>query len=130
MAIFRTQIIVGVVFAIAVFVAFNLKEHGDLNVVILGVILYVPYVAILCLYNGVTIALFERVNERQKWMNYFLPVVPLLIWFFLSAGSIKIRYWNLEDGEFFVGVFLLALSNAIGYLTADRKQPNRTNNTE
>lgn len=122
MRIFRTQIIVGVVFSIAVFVAFYQQEHGDLNVVIFGAILYLPYVAILCLYNAVAIALLERINERQKWMNYFLPVVPLLIWFFLSAGSIKIRYWSLEEGEFFVGMFLLALSNGIGYLTADQEQ--------
>lgn len=122
MKIFRTQVIVGVVFSIVVFVAFYLREHGDLNVVIFGVILYLPYVAILCLYNGVSIALLERINERQKWMNYFLPVVPLLIWFFLSPGSIRIRYWNLEDGEFFVGVFLLVLSNGIGYFTTDQEQ--------
>jgi hypothetical protein len=122
MKIFRTQIIVGVVFSIAVFVAFYLREHGDLKVVIFGVILYLPYVAIMCLCNGMSIALLERINERQKWMNYFLPVVPLLIWFFLSAGSIRIRYWNLEDGEFFVGVFLLVLSNGIGYFTTDQEQ--------
>lgn len=97
-----------------------LPEHGDLNVVIFGAILYLPYVAILCLYNGVTIALLERINERQKWMNYFLPIVPLLIWFFLSAGSIKIRYSNSEDGEFFVGVFFasLNLSSTILYYSA------------
>jgi|SRR5688500_5932206 len=122
MKIFRTQIILGVVFSTAVFLAFYLRENGDLNVVIFGTVLYLPYVAILCLYNAVTIGLLERINERQKWMNYFLPVVPLLIWFFLSAGSIKIRYWNLEDGEFFVGMFLLALSNGIGYLTTHQEQ--------
>lgn len=122
MRIFRTQIIVGVVFSIVVFVAFYLSEHGDLNVVIFGTILYLPYVAILCLYNGVAIALLERINERQKWINYFLPVVPLLIWFFVSGGSIKIRYWILGDDEFFVGVFLLVLSNGIGYLMANYEE--------
>jgi hypothetical protein len=73
---FQRQIIVGVVFSIAVFLAFYLRENGDLNVVIFGTVLCLSYVAILCLYNGVTIALLERINERQRWMNYFLPIVP------------------------------------------------------
>ena len=117
MKILRTQIIVGIVFSATIFITFYYKEHGDFNVIIFGTVLYLPYVAILCLYNGTIIGLSEKVNQRAKLINYFFPVVPLLIWFLASDNVVRIRYWTLESKEFVIGLVLLLLSSGTGYVT-------------
>ena len=117
MRILHTQKIVGIAFTVTIFTTFYYKEHGDFNVIIFGTVLYLPYVAILCLYNGTIIGFLEKINQRARLMNYFQPAVPLLIWFLASDNVVRIRYWTLESTEFFIGIVLLLLSNGTGYLT-------------
>jgi hypothetical protein len=117
MRILHIQKIVGIVFTATIFTTFYFKEHGDFNVIIFGTALYLPYVAILCLYNGTIIGLLEKINQRATLINYFLPVAPLLIWFIASDNVVRVRYWTLESTEFFIGLVLLLLSNGTGYLT-------------
>lgn len=113
--IFATQLILGLMFIILTFISFYQKENGDINVVIFGTLLYLPYVIILCIYNGLTIRLFEGLNKKIRILNYCIPTVPLLIWFLISDNIITIRYWDLETKEFTIALTVLLLTNVTGY---------------
>ena len=111
----RTQLILGLVFVTVIFISFYGRENGDMNVVIFGEFLYAPFVLLLCLYNGLTIGLLERINKKVRLINYCLPTIPLLIWFVTSDNLITIRYWDLRTREFYISLTLILLTNVIGY---------------
>ena len=113
--IIKTQLILGLLFAVVTFISFYEQENGHMNVVIFGTFLYLPFVFFLCLYNGLTIGLFERLNKKVRLINYCLPTIPLVIWFVTSDNKITIRYWDLETNEFLLSLTLILLSNVTGY---------------
>lgn len=113
--IILTQIVLGLLLTLSIFGSFYRLANGDMNVVIFGTLLYMPFVFILCLYNGVIIGLLERINKRIKFINYCLPTIPLLIWFLASGNKITIRYWDIEVSEFAIALTLILLTNLTGY---------------
>jgi hypothetical protein len=124
----RTQLILGLLFVTVTFISLYGRENGDMNVVIFGTFLYAPFVLLLCIYNGLTIGLFERLNKKARLINYCLPTIPLLIWFVTSDNLITIRYWDLRTKEFFVALTLILLTNVTGYYLfkgADRETASR-----
>ena len=56
-----TQIILTGGLLLLIFISFYEKEHGDMNVVIFGTILYAPYVFVLSVSNYLTIGVFENI---------------------------------------------------------------------
>jgi len=113
--IVKTQIVLGLIFVTMIFISFYGREKGDMNVIIFGTFLYAPFVLLLCLYNGLTIGLFERINKRIRLVNYCLPTIPLLIWFGTSDNLITIRFWDLRTKEFYISLTLILLTNVTGY---------------
>lgn len=113
--IVRTQLILGLLFITVTFISFYVQEDGDVSVIILGTFLYLPFVLLLCIYNGLTIGLFERLNKKVRLINYCLPTIPLLIWFVTSDSLITIRYWHLRTKEFSVALTLILMTNVTGY---------------
>lgn len=109
------QVVLGLLFTLLVFGSLYQLENGDMNVAILGTLLYLPFVFILCLYNGLTIGLSERINKKIRFVNYCLPIIPLFIWFLASGKNITIRYWNIGVNEFIIAMGLILLTNLIGY---------------
>jgi cytochrome bd-type quinol oxidase subunit 2 len=95
-----------------IFVSFYTIESGDMDVVMLGTILYMPYAFVLVLYT----VLFQaglRKFKRSRIEEIFLPLIPLIGWMTLSRGSIEIRYWQMEYVEMAIVLSVLALANAI-----------------
>jgi hypothetical protein len=126
--IFKTQLILGLVFTTMTFISLYGRENGDMNTVIFGTSLYVPYVLLLCIYNGLTIGLFETINKKIILINYCLPTIPLLIWFLISDNKITIRYWKLETTELIVALTIILLTNMTGYFLfkgVDRETASR-----
>jgi hypothetical protein len=124
--IIRTQLILGLLFIAVTFISFYRQEDGDMGVIIFGTLLYLPFVLLLCIYNGLTIGLFERLNKKVRLINYCLPTIPLLIWFVTSDSLITIRYWHLRTKEFSVALSLILLTNLTGYYffkRTDRERP-------
>lgn len=113
--IFGVQLLLGPLLICLIFISFYYQENGDLNVVIFGTLQYLPFVIMLCIYNGLAIRLFERINKKVKVINYCLPTVPLLIWFLASDNSITIGYWELSVNEFTIAVVALLVTNVAGY---------------
>ena len=111
----KTQFLLGLIFSLTTFFSFYAQENGDMNVVIFGTFLYLPFVLLLCLYNGLTIGIFEKLNKKIRLINYGLPTIPLLIWFLTSDNQITIRYWKLGTTEFVVALTLILLTNLTGY---------------
>jgi cytochrome bd-type quinol oxidase subunit 2 len=95
-----------------IFVSFYTIESGDMDVVMLGTILYMPYAFVLVLYT----VLFQaglRKFKHSRIEEIFLPLIPLIGWMTLSRGSIEIRYWQMEYVEMAIVLSVLALANAI-----------------
>lgn len=112
--ILTTQVLLGLIFTITVFTSFYIMESGEMNVVLFGMILYMPYVFLLCLYNGAIISLFELLNIKNRFINYCIPVVPLLVWYIVS-DNITIRYWELDAIGLGIVIALILSTNLVGY---------------
>lgn len=110
--IFGTQLILGLLFIILILISFYEQEKGW---VIFGTLLHLPFVIILCIYNGLTIQFFEKLNKKIRVINYCVPTIPLLIWFLASDNIITIRYWDLRTKEFTIALTVLLANNLTGY---------------
>jgi len=104
-----------IVFTVLLFVAFNAKENGDMNVVIFGTFIYLPYVFLLIGVNFLLMVL--GVNTIKKRPHVFLTVLftsaILTIWFLLCGGTIEIRYWKFSLKEFVALNILILILNTI-----------------
>lgn len=109
----RIQFILLILLTIMIMIRFYYLEHGDMNIVIFGAIIYLPYVFLICLYNGVVIELLDRINKKIKFLNYLASALLVLIWFIMSNG-IRIHYWALSAMEFFIALLALVVVN-VGY---------------
>ena len=115
------QIILLVAFTALIYISFYIHENGDMNVVIFGTIIYFPCVLTLCFYNGLIIHRLNSLNRRYGLINYVFPVVPILLWYILKSGKIKIINWELDSIEFYIAIATLLIINIIGYYVVDYK---------
>lgn len=97
-----------------VFGSFCAKESGDMGTVMLGTVLYVPYVLILTVYNMTAQAALSMIGWRGREI-IILPLVPLILWMIFSGGAIEIRYWRMGYGEMLAVIATLGLLNAINH---------------
>jgi hypothetical protein len=126
--IIGTQLILGLLFFVVIFIALYGEENGDMNVVIFGTLLYLPFILLLCTYNALIIGLFEKLNKKVRILNYILPSFPLVIWFLTSDNVITIRYWELRTSEFLIALTLILATNVTGYYlfkNGDREPASR-----
>ncbi|WP_421750328.1 hypothetical protein [Croceimicrobium sp.] len=73
------------------------SEHIDYNSTLFGMVLYLPYILGLCLYNGIALKALKRLHE--KWYYWALPILPALIWILIYKFKPVLRYWELNPSE-------------------------------
>jgi hypothetical protein len=123
--LFQYFILHSIVLTMLVFTAFYIYESGDMNVVVFGTILYMPYVFMLSGLNLILIGLgFLKITKRPLvFLLAFFTSIVLMIWLLLNGGQVTMRYWKLTLTEFLIlniviiGINLLTIARLI-----DRKQ--------
>lgn len=96
---FRHALLVAVGLTALLFCGFYRNESGDMNVVVFGTFLYLPYVLLLTGYNAIALALLRYWTGPLGLLKLLLPLLPLIIWMIIAKGSITVRYWKLEVPE-------------------------------
>ena len=119
-----------IVLTILLFVAFNDRENGDMNVVVFGTFLYLPYVLILAGLNLVLISLGLKILNKRPYLfliALFTSIV-LTTWLLFSDGQIEVRYWKFTLTEFVTLNFVILTLNTLTLTRLTTKQiKNETN---
>ena len=105
-------------YSILILIAFSIQENGDMNVVILGTALYIPYAFLMTLLNyGILKFGFSKfTDQRVKLLFALLPAIVLLTWFFSANKSIRVRYWTLKEIEFWLLIISMTFLNLATYI--------------
>lgn len=116
MKIFKFIIIPFVVLTLTVFLSFYYRENGDEDSVILGTIVYLPYVILLTGINFALVVIGQRYlfKIRFKYLTALLTTIILTIIFLASAGHFKIHYWTLSITEFIILNLVIIFFNFFG----------------
>ena len=91
------------------------NEKTDTNTSVFTFILYLPYVFLLCIYNGTLIRILISFF-KVSLLSYLFPIIPFIVWFIISNYSITIRFWKLNEKEVIIGLIIMALINLFGYV--------------
>ena len=123
--LFLNCILLCIVLTTLIFIAFYVRERGDMNVVVFGTILYFPYVLAL---SGLNFLLFgiglKKINKRPDvFLTAFFTNMVLAISYLLNGNQIRIRYWDLSDTEFIIlNLVIFALNLlTVNHLTRENK---------
>lgn len=111
------------------FLRFNDIENGDMNVVVFGTFIYLPYLLCLTFLNSTLLTLgLNHFNTRLlKWFAATLTSCVLAIWFLSSGGQLEIHFWKVKQNEFLtLNIILLFLNLVTIYFTT--KQQNEKAN--
>ena len=108
------------VFFLFVLISFYINQ-GGMTYVLFGVFLYLPFIILLTGYNLLLITIInwlldiKGLNENKylRLFCYTIPIVPLLIWYFISDFSITIYAWVMKDYYFWSLVILLETLNMV-----------------
>ena len=111
--IVKTQILLMFAFVLSL-VALIANENTDTNTSTFAFILYLPYVFILCIYNGIFLKLLLSFLESNL-IIYLLPIVPFIVWFLISNYSITIRFWKFNENEVILGLIIMIFVNSFGF---------------
>jgi len=128
--IVRQFIFQSIILTVLLFVSFNARENGDMNVVIFGTFLYLPYVLILTGLNLFLISLGLKILNKRPYVfliSLFTSIV-LITWLLLSDGQIEVRYWKFTLTEFVTLNFVILTLNILTLSRLTTKQiKNETN---
>ena len=108
---------------------FNDIENGDMNVVVFGTFIYLPYILCLTLFNSTLLMLGLKYFKTHllKWFAATLTSVALTVWFLSSGGQMEIHFWKVEQNEFItLNSILIFLNLATIYFIT--KQQNKKAN--
>lgn len=111
--ILRTQVLLMFVFIFCLIVSL-INEDTDTNTSTFAFILYLPYVFLLCIYNGILIKLLVNFLKNNL-LIYLLPIIPIIVWFIMSDYTITVRFWKFNKTEVIIGLILMTLVNLLGY---------------
>ncbi len=107
-------IIHSLVLTLLLFIAFNKLENGDMNVVIFGTVLYLPYVLIITGLNLFLMSLgLKIINKRPFVFLVSLLTSIVLTTLFLLDGQIEVRYWKFTLIEFVILNFAIISLNLL-----------------
>ncbi len=123
--IIRTQVLLMFVFIFSLIVLI-INENTDSNTSTFAFILYLPYVFILCIYNGILIKLLANFLKNNLSI-YLFPIVPIIVWFIMTDYTITVRFWKFSRTEVIIGLILMTLVNLFGYFFPSRKEQNKIN---
>jgi hypothetical protein len=112
-----------------VFTAFYIHENGDMNTVLFGIFLYMPYVFILSGLNLILIRLgFIKISKRPLvFLTTFFMSIVLMIWLFVNGGQITIRYWELTLTDFVILNTVIIILNLLTITRLTSRRENGTN---
>lgn len=110
-------------FALFILISFDISEHGHTEVVIFGTFLYLPFVFLLIGYNVLSIVLMNTslTKLKQKWLIYFMPLLPILMWYLIDNFSITVRFWKLDGCQFWIFIIVWGILNIVMYLSINKK---------
>ncbi len=116
MKIFGFIITPFIVLTLAVFLSFYYRASWDNANVILGTIIYLPYVILLTVINFGLILTGQKYLSRTKfkYLTLLLTTIILTIILLAGAGHFKIYYWTVSFTEFVILNFILILLNFTG----------------
>ena len=60
-------------------------------------------------------------NRIRPEINYLIPIIPVIIWFFLSNQQIEIRYWKIQVNGFLWIIGMMILANSIELMINKRE---------
>jgi hypothetical protein len=109
---------------LTVFLSFYYRENGDEDSVILGTIVYMPYIILLTIINFALVVIGQQYLFRQrfKYLTALLTTIILTIIFLATAGHFKIHYWTLSITEFIILNLILFFFNFVGlFIWTQRK---------
>lgn len=108
------------------FLRFNYVENGDMNVVVFGTFIYLPYLIGLTFLNSTLLSIGLNVFKTGflKWFSATLTSILLTIWFLISSGKLEIHFWKVKPNELITLNLILLLLNlvAIYYATKLNKR--------
>ena len=117
------------VLTFVLFLRFNDIENGDMNVVVLGTFIYLPYILCLTFFNSTLLMLGLKYFKTHllKWLAVTFTSIALTVWFLSSGGQIEIHFWKVKQNEFITLNSILIFLNlaTIYYIT---KQQNKKAN--
>lgn len=113
MQIVRQFILHSFVLSVLLFIAFCKMENADMGVVILGFILYLPFVLLLAALNIFLLRLGLKTipNKPFSFVIPFFTSILLLTWYLLNGNQITIVYWTLTATQFLVLNIVLVILN-------------------
>ena len=116
MKILKLIIIPFIALTLTVFLSFYYRENGDEDSVILGTIVYLPYVILLTAINFALVIIGQQYlfKIRFRYLSSILTTMVLTIIFLASAGHLKIHYWTLSITEFIILNLILVFLNFVG----------------
>ena len=116
MKILKFIIIPFVVLTLTVFLSFYYRENGNPDSVILGTIVYLPYVILLTGINFLLIIVGQQYLSKQrfKYLPASLTTIFLTLIFLISAGHFKIHHWTLSITEFIILNLIILFLNFLG----------------
>jgi len=87
-----------------VFITFNIHESGNMDIVLFGTFLYMPYVFMLSGLNLILIrlGLIKMTKRPLVFLTAFFMGIVLMTWLLVNGGQITIRYWKLTLTEFVI----------------------------
>ena len=109
-----------------IFFRFNDIENGDMNVVVFGTFIYLPYLLCLTFLNSTLLKLGLKYFKTNmlKWFSASLTSFVLTIWFLISDRQLEIHFWKVKQYEFITLNFILLLLNlsTIYFITKQQKK--------
>ena len=127
--IVRQFIFHSIILTVLLFVSFNARGNGDMNVVIFGTFLYLPYVLMLTGLNLFLISLGLKILNKRPYVfliSLFTSIV-LITWLLLSDGQIEVRYWKFTLTEFVTLNFVILTLNMTLIRLTTKQIKNETN---
>ncbi len=118
------------VLAIALFLCFNYKEHEDMDVIVFGTFIYVPYLIGLTFLNSTFLAFGLNYFKSNlfKWLGALSTSFVLIVWYIIKAGQIELYFWKVNQNEFFILNLILLFLNLITMYFVTKKNRNTQTN--
>ena len=129
---FKYFIIHSIVLTVLVFVSFYINEGGDMNTVVFGTLLYIPYIPpYVLVLSGLNLLLIWlgliKISKRPTvFLTAFFTSIFLTIGLLINGGLITIRYWKLTMEDFLILNIVIILLNlfTIAKLTSNKVETN------
>lgn len=129
----KYHIVLFIVFSFFVITAFYISDGGDFNTalpivlfyLISALLLYIPLILILTLFNFVILAIGLSTFKglRNQLIVCFLPIILFLLWYVYSRNSSTNSYLLLSDFQLYIliGIWCFLIGIGITIYTGMRK---------